>query len=291
MRVLSIHAGSDTGGTGWNLKNAFDTHGDGITFRSCVKKANYINYPHDLDWAQANTEWAKADVAHLHGTLRTMRLMGSTKPFVLHHHGTYYRANHDNLNREVAALGGRCVVSTLDLLRFGEGLTWVPQTHRVPVRPITTSRRTKKIRVGHAPTNRDIKDTDAFLEACEKVGAEPVLIEGKTWAECLEAKATCDVLYDQVQLGYGNNAIEAWALGIPVIAGATNDILTIMDREFEQLPFYTATVETLADAISAMTSRDTREQWATIGQEHTNRWHDGRESVARLTAIYRELTA
>lgn len=291
MRVLSIHQGADTGGSGWNLKRAFDEHSTSITFRSCAKKTNYIKYEHDLDWSQARTEWRRANVVHLHNTLRTMRLMGGAKPFVLHHHGTHFRTNSETLNRDVTAAGGRGIVSTLDLLRFGEGLTWIPQTHRVDVRPVTTSRRTKKIRVGHAPTNRAIKDTDAFLAACEKLGVEPVLIEGRTWAECLELKAGCDVLYDQVQLGYGNNAIEAWALGIPVIAGASDDILAIMRNEFDQLPFLAADASTLADAISAMTSRETREQWARIGQAHIERWHDGQESVARLTAVYRELTS
>lgn len=291
MRVLSIHQGADTGGTGWNLKRAFDEHSTKITFRSCAKKTNYINYQHDLDWTQARSEWRRANVVHLHNTLRTMRLFGNSKPFVLHHHGTHFRTNSETLNRDVAASGGRGVVSTLDLLRFGDGLTWIPQAHRVDIREPQISRRTKKIRVGHAPTNRAVKDTDAFLAACERLGVEPVLIEGQSWADCLALKATCDVLYDQVQLGYGNNAIEAWALGIPVIAGASEEILSTMRNEFGQLPFLTATVDTLGDAIAEMTNRDTRQQWAETGQAHIERWHDGRESVQRLTAIYRELAA
>src|SRR5690606_23762125 len=116
-------------------------------------------------------------------------------------------------------------------------------------------------------------------------------IEGKTWAECVQMKSTCDVLYDQVQLGYGNNAIEAWAMGIPVIAGASQDILDIMGATFDKTPFLEATQHTIGDALIAMNNTTTRNQWARTGKAHVERWHDGRESVERLTAIYRELAA
>jgi len=288
MRVLSIHAGADTGGQGWGLTQAFKGNAD-IQFRSVARSTNYIDYPHDMDWSEAPAAWDRTHVAHLHNNTRTMRLMGPRKPFVLHHHGTYYRENSTALNLEVERAGARAVVATVDLLRFGNNLTWVPQPHKIPETMRPASRRTKSIRVGHAPTDRGIKDTEAFLAACTKLGVEPVLIEGKSWAECLELKATCDVLYDQVQLGYGNNAVEAWALGIPVIAGATDDILEVMDSRLKQRPFFTATTDTLADAIDAMTSVATRKEWAKIGFDHAKRWHDGTESVKQLTALYHEL--
>lgn len=291
MRVLSIHAGSDTGGTGWNLTGAFATHAPEIEFRSCVKKTNYLEYPHDADWTEARELWRRTDVAHTHNTLRTMSQMVGAKPFLLHHHGTYYRENHERLNAQVARNGGKSVVSTLDLLRFGDNLTWIPQAHRIAATKNTPPMKGRKLRVAHAPTNRAIKDTEAFLAACDKAGVEPVLIEGKSWAECVQIKSTCDVLYDQVGLGYGNNAIEAWAMGIPVIAGATQDILDIMGATFDKIPFLEATPETITDALIAMKSTTTRNQWARTGKAHVERWHDGRESVARLTTIYRELAA
>lgn len=126
-----------------------------------------------------------------------------------------------------------------------------------------------------------------FADECE-LCREPI---GESWAECVQIKSTCDVLYDQVELGYGNNAIEAWAMGIPVIAGATQDTLDIMGATFDKIPFLEATSDTIADALIAMKNTTTRNQWGRTGKAHVERWHDGRESVARLTAIYRELAA
>lgn len=79
--------------------------------------------------------------------------------------------------------------------------------------------------IAHAPTNREVKSTAAFLEAVDRLRAEGHdievdLIEGRTWDECLERKARADIYFDQVKLGYGNNSVECWGMGIPVIAGA-----------------------------------------------------------------------
>ena len=63
----------------------------------------------------------------------TRRWGHAPKPFVLHHHGTHYRENHERLNRELRKLGkanqARTVVATLDLLQQGPGIPWAPAAH------------------------------------------------------------------------------------------------------------------------------------------------------------------
>jgi hypothetical protein len=289
VRVLSIHKGADTAGIGWLLTLAFARLSTDVRLRSAVRRSNYIDYPHDLPWTAAAAEWARADVVHLHNTLGTWRLMGADRPVLLHHHGTYYRENAAALNKAVADLGGRAVVSTLDLLGFGDDLTWIPAPFDLDWLAGFRKPQGGRLRVGHAPTDRGVKSTEAFLAACRRLDVEPVLIERRAWRDCLAIKGTCDVLFDQVRLGYGHNAIEAWGMGIPVIAGADDVTEDRMVATFGGLPFYPATEATIDGAIRDMMRPDVREEFAACGLDHVRRWHDGRATVDVLTALYSSL--
>lgn len=291
INVLSTHAGADTAGIGYALSRTFDRHPD-ITVRSAVRSSNYIEYPHDLDWSQAWKRAQGADVLHVHNTLRTAHVLHAwNKPTLIHHHGTHYRDNHVQLNREVSKKAARAVVSTLDMLEYSHDLTWVPHPYELDQLPKPAPVGGDKILIGHAPTDRAVKSTDAFLAACEKFAGVvvPVVIEHATWSTCLRAKAAVDVYYDQVALGYGCNAIEAWGMGIPVIAGAPTGTLERMRDTFGVLPFVEATETTIADAIEQLLDEEAFATYSCLGQQHVRRWHDGRETRARLEPIYREL--
>jgi hypothetical protein len=292
LRVLSLGA-EDTAGVGYLLSQAFKRLSDRVLFRSAVKRLNYIQYPRDLPWHLAPSVWHKSPVIHVHNTVALWRAFGGRKPYVLHHHGTHYRENAELLNKRVRDTGGTAVVATLDLLDYGDDLTWVPAAYNLawlrsfrstwpPDRPFT---------VGHAPTNRDLKSTEKLLEACDKLGVRVRLIERKTWHQCLTEKGQVDVLFDQTQLGYGHNAIEAWGMGIPVIAGAPARTLQRMTETFGLLPFLDAhdSVESIARAIEVLMLPEGAAYWGNRGLQHVTHWHDGRESVARLTRIYEGL--
>ena len=80
------------------------------------------------------------------------------------------------------------------------------------------------LRIVHAPSDRARKGTDAVLAAVEQLRAEGVeieleLVEGKPRAEARRAYERADVLVDQLVVGwYGGVAVEAMALGKPVVA-------------------------------------------------------------------------
>lgn len=298
IRVLSAHAGADTGGIGWALSQAF-RESTTIELRSAIRYDNYIRYPHDLAWDELTPD-RRVDVLHLHNTFRTARVIGADEltPTVIHHHGTYYRQRSGMLNMQARRRRAVGVVATLDLLDFGKALTWVPHPFDLAMLdeirrsargapPMTE--RTGPIRVGHCPTDRAIKSTAAFLRACERVGVEPILVERESWAVSLATKATCDVYFDQVQLGYGCNAIEAWGMGIPVIAGAAHSTLDRMTDTFGGLPFLPATERTIETALAAMLEEPIRDLYAVHGLAHVTRWHNGEETRARLEPIYTEL--
>lgn len=296
LKVLSASAGSDTAGIGVGLVGAF-ADSDAIELRSVARRTNFLDYPVDLEWELADRLWDTADVVHVHGNFKAHRLLTgaghAAKPIVLHHHGTKYRRDSAIYDAAVAghAPGAVAVAATLDLLDIGPHLTWVP--HPVDIEALAghrnLARGKRKLRVGHSPTNRAAKSTEAFLAACKRVDVEPVLIEGQSWAECLRIKGTCDALFDQVTYGYGVSAIEAWAMGLPVVAGGTTSTLDRMRETFGELPFIAATEATIADALDQLTDTKTRATWGRKGKAHAKRWHDGRETVERLTPIYQHL--
>ena len=136
LNVLSIQRGQDTGGQSIRLKWAFDHCAPEWTFRSMVRPNAflYIQYPEDLTWHDARTEWAKADVVHLHNDFRTahtMKQRGPEKPAVVHYHGSAFRADQSPLveQRRRGAIG---LVSTLDLyLLAPDDLEWLPSPYDI----------------------------------------------------------------------------------------------------------------------------------------------------------------
>jgi hypothetical protein len=302
--VLSVNAGADTGGVSWGMAEAFRDDPT-INLRSAVLHQNYIKYPHDLDlgarfYPDVYDHWQRAAVVHIHNNRRTYdhfvnRGNQPDRPFVMYHHGTEYREHIDERNAEVAnhEPGARAVVSTIDMLGYGPDLMWAPATYRLgELAKYRNPQRGRRLRVGHAPTDRAIKSTEAFLKACKKLGVVPVLIENADWITTQQAKGTVDLFYDQVLLGYGCNAIEAWAMGIPVIAGGPDRTLTMMRNVFGgKLPFYEATEASIGDAIQALMDPDVRDEYAARGLDHVRRFHSGSYTRAILTPIYLGLAA
>lgn len=285
MRVLNYSHGADTGGVGHLIKRAFDRHSDWI-YRQACRTVNYIGYPRDTTTNRTKPE--TFDVLHANNAFKTLPVM----PSVIHYHGTQFRRQPDFFLPEQKRRKAVGLVSTLDLwLMDPPNLEWLPapydiewlQTFRQPVGDGV-------FRVAHAPTDRGIKSTDPLIQAVDRLSkeipVELVLVERANWQKCLARKGTADVYFDQVLLGYGNNAIEAWGMGIPVIAGGQPDTLAEMRNRFGDLPFYEATEETIYDALKVLADETTRAEWSRRGLAHVERFHDDAQVVAQLEPIY-----
>lgn len=103
---------------------------------------------------------------------------------------------------------------------------------------VTGAGNNAKLRIGHSPTNRAAKGSDAIIAAVKnletKFPVELVLIEGLTHADALAVKATCDIGIDQIgELGYGISALEWLAMGVPV----ATCVAANMKREVNDHPF------------------------------------------------------
>lgn len=316
MRVLSVQKGADTAGQAIRIKRAFDRYAPDWSFRAMTQPpvSDYISYPFDLRWNNkvVRRMWPDLDVVHAHNNLRSVEwvernLRASRKPLVLHHHGTQFRQQRDELLRATEARGGVGITSTLDLyLLAPDELEWLPAPYDVDWLASLRDRQDDGVvRVAHAPTNREIKSTKQFLAAMDRLKAEgypveTVLIERRTWADCLRLKATADIFFDQVLLGFGCNSLEAWGMGIPVISGVDPERAaaighaipdTVADeyaRRFAALPYYPASEPTIYEAIRDMVENPgLRDDYALLGQRLVRQFHDEPAVVTQLQRIYR----
>jgi glycosyltransferase involved in cell wall biosynthesis len=299
VKVFGLTTGSDTAGINVAISRAFRRHAPEWDVRSMVATSNYIGYPVDVPFGKLELEalYDAAQVVHLHNTTHAHDWYDNWqgKPTVLMHHG---RTGIDfpRWAREAMRIGATSLGSTLDLELLEPGVKWLP-----PPVYLEGMRRLReehyrpgyRLRIGHAPTNRAIKGTDAFLAAIGALRAsgapvEAVLIEGLAWQECLARKATCDVFYDQPTLGYGVNAVEAWAMGIPVIAGVADAAIRRgMEQRWGGLPFAETTEASLEVILRAIVKHERiRDELARMGTAHVERWHDERHTVETLKDVY-----
>jgi glycosyltransferase involved in cell wall biosynthesis len=175
----------------------------------------------------------------------------------------------------------------------GKQATWhgqiVDMDRMAAVEPSLPEAEGGRLRVSHAPTNKAIKGTRFVQRGMRTIsGSEMVLILNKKWDACLALKASTDIFVDQLTLGYGNNAIEAWALGLPVIAGASEAILARMRKEYRgPVPFYASTEKMVGEDIRKMlASAELRQEWAERGMKHVRKFHAPEAWVRRAHRIY-----
>lgn len=298
LTIFGLSLGQDTAGIGVGLKQAFDRHTD-WPMRYMNKSETYLRYPTDLPYRErlARDFYDAADVVHLHNTLLAHDTLDNEqgKPTILHHHGTAFRYGHAALAAKARKVKAQQLVSTVDLEILERGLTWLPSPVDLPALAAIRAahyRRSDTIRIAHAPTDRRIKSTALIEEVVARLGekypVELVLIEHTAWAKCLQIKATADIFVDQLLLGYGSNAIEAWAMGIPVVAGVEDrKVAERMQVLWGELPFYRATEANLEKRLEkVIQSESLRDEYAAKGLAHVDRFHDERKVVALLQGIY-----
>jgi hypothetical protein len=298
-----------------------------------VAASNYIGYPEDLSYSLAGIErhWEAAKVVHLNHTLHGFLWYdkGRHRPLVLEHHGLHrgaFNIDFKGVIKQCNELGITQIGSTANLELFGP-ITWAPIPYDLDQLALTRKQVQAKLRgpgphdpcvrpkdydpdvltIAHAPTNREIKSTAAFINAMKlltEIGlpVRMLLIENKTHAECLRLKAQADIFVDQLTLGYGCNAIEAWGMGIPVIGGIADpawrkhmakrwapdhSVPQTSEAIKEAFPFFDATEASLVKALTALVTRPhLREEYAERGLTHVKRWHSQAGHVKQMVEIY-----
>lgn len=275
MRVLLLTK-VDNGGAAWFLREALNANGHEarqVRFR----ESDYIGFPADLiqpDAAKLRALWSWADVIHVHDNAPFVpdAWWREGKPVVVTYHGTMYRDNPAKYDAEAHERGWLQTVATPDLTNLCP--RWLPDTRPdyAPAGPYHGG----EFRVCHAPTNRNRKGTDAVIRACKGLANVTLdVVESASHAACLERKRRAHLVVDQLTLGYGCNAIEAWQMGLPVISGAPADTLARVRAAVGFLPFALATNE-IDIAGHILTLRDNPALYAgavAVGSQCAERFH------------------
>lgn len=305
-RLVILNAGPDTAGCGIGLKRAFDRYAPDWETRAICRQKTYLGYEPDLFWPRENPNHIKrqvielvqkADVIHvmdLEGGLRWFKPWLGRQTIVVHHLGTHFRRNPEEVSANCRAYGAVEVTDSIDLM-LNPQIRFLPvttDTHALAELRKATYKRSKRIRIAHAPTHRAVKSTDQIIEAIRHLSRSyPIdfdLIEGVSNAECLERKARSDIFVDQLMYGFGVNNIECWSMGIPVVSGwedAEHRERSL--RMFGQLPWADATERTLEAVIEHLiTDAKWRRELGERGRVHAEAWHSQRSVVNQTLDVY-----
>lgn len=197
--------------------------------------------------------------------------------------------------RLIRRLAAKVYVKTPDLLPA------VPEARLVPQAVLLNALIARRydgvgpIRVVHAPSHRGKKGTEHVVEACRRVGASGVdvvldVIEGVPHDEALERMATADVAIDQLYAGwYGVFAVEAMALGVPVVCHIDSAALAAAGYG-DEFPVVNADAASLERVLARMISD--RRELALQGQrarQFVETYHDANAVARKLLPDYLEI--
>ena len=144
--------------------------------------------------------------------------------------------------------------------------------------------------IGHSPTRRRTKGTDAIISAVERLAQRHknvrlVLIEGLPYHKALELKSKIDIFIDQLgELGYGISGLEAMAMGIPVVCQILPDLEKFLGRH----PLVNADAESLESVLEKLiTSPDMRTEYGNRGYEWVRMVHNPLKAIEPLLDTYK----
>jgi hypothetical protein len=248
MNVVIISK-ADYAGSGQQMAIALRSAGHSATLASF--SPNPYNYPIDLfissqnDLKKLNALIEAADVVHFKGdhlpnekNFPGVKFQG--KPLVLTLGGSGFRRKEKFLPicvayqwhslQDYAAITPNINVLTPDLIYTELPCEWLP--HAFEEMPnVWEPPKDGVIIIGHSPSIREKKGTDSvflpFLRSLQrnpKFKIEGKIIEGLSNVDCMAKKAKCHLFFDQGLIpAYGRSAVEAMAMGIPVITRLPNE--------------------------------------------------------------------
>ncbi|MBI4726375.1 hypothetical protein HY768_03980 [candidate division TA06 bacterium] len=155
---------------------------------------------------------------------------------------------------------------------------------RFEVRNYTLKNQSKKVVIGHSPTNRQAKGSDTIIRAIDKLSqkypVELLLIENVPYQKNLELRARCDIGVDQLgDLGYGISALEWLALGIPV----ATCLAPQMSREAKDHPFVEVDENNIGNRLENLIKDPwKRRELGLKGREWLEEFHDPEKAVNNI---------
>jgi glycosyltransferase involved in cell wall biosynthesis len=210
------------------------------------------------------------------------------KPSVMHFLGSDIRGRPADELRW-ARRAGATVIGSYDAAR------WLPHAHVIPpgidvvaIAPAPPSDSEHPV-VLHAPSSRSRKGTEEVVAAAELLGLNLELVEGVDHRAAFERYRAADLVVDQLNAGwYGMFAIEAMALGKPVVAFLHEEATRRTEEAFGlKVPIVHATKETLTEVLRELVASP--EELRRIGaasRAYVERVHDLSVVGERLLDLY-----
>ena len=213
------------------------------------------------------------------------------KPVILHHHGSEIRnkkypkfANHLVVHR---------YVSTPELLDFVPNAEWLPNPVNLDNLKYSETNVTGPLKILHASTNRDVKNTKAVESSISKLKSDGLdiqftLLENVQHAELMEQISKHDLIIDWMnpEFGiYGVFSIESMALGRTVICTLTDSLY-----EGYELPIINSSPENLEVSIKEVyDNREILVEKGQLGSEFVNRNHNSEVIAERVLQKYKSI--
>jgi glycosyltransferase involved in cell wall biosynthesis len=182
-----------------------------------------------------------------------------------------------------------------DLLFFlpPEISSFLPYALNINLYPYAPPINDNRIRIVHAPTNREAKGTDLILKSLNRLKEkypntiEIILVENMEHSKALEVFKTADIVIDQILIGwYGTISAEVMMLGKVVVARIDEDLLRfvppLMAEEIKNTlinadPF---TLDIVLEEL--IQDKKILEHKGRISREFSLRWHDFKK-ISQIT--------
>ena len=146
---------------------------------------------------------------------------------------------------------------------------------------------------GHSPSNRELKGTAEIIEMASACGWTPRIIEDSAHADVLEFKRGCSIVIDQFGRpphpdGIGVSAIEAMAMGLPVVGRATPPVQELY-TEVGCPALLVDSEDEFCGALDRLSNHRVRSELGSRGRQWVKTFHDGqaraREDLLALEAL------
>ncbi len=151
------------------------------------------------------------------------------------------------------------------------------------------------LEIMHAPTHRAVKGTNYIIAAIEKLISEgyPVrvnLVENVTHDQLKEEYKKCDFFIDQIMGGwYGTAAIEAMALGRPVICSIRKSYFEYIDFGAE-IPIIHADPDCIYDSVLYLIKNRLKlPEIGLFSRQFVEKIHDHKKIAGELIQYYKSL--
>lgn len=214
----------------------------------------------------------------------------------------YYNSFLDNFKRrkikKISRYATAIYAVNPDLLHvLPQGTTFVPYSHIFMDEwvPNFTQAENRPLRFIHAPSHRAVKGSELVIEAVKQLKEEGyvfdfTLVEGMSNAEAKKLYETSDVLIDQLFAGwYGGLAVEAMALGKPVVVYLREEDLHFIDPKMRNdIPLIKTNPDTIKATIKTILEMPREElvELAVKSRAYVEKWHDPVRIAANLKSDY-----